>query len=174
MDATPTTDARRTGRTSGARRDVLPLWVIHGGPQADPLRRILTARPDLGAMARETGEHYAELGVTLQSFMLAVLAGLVVTLMTRMQHSTESVGVRIVPAILFGALLVGAELFHCVLDAIFMIGAAVAGGDVSVGQWGVAVAWSALGNMVGGIGLVTFLRLLRTAPKVKQKRNGGS
>ena len=135
---------------------------------------ILTARPDLGAMARETGEHYAELGVTLQSFMLAVLAGLVVTLMTRMQHSTESVGVRIVPAILFGALLVGAELFHCVLDAIFMIGAAVAGGDVSVGQWGVAVAWSALGNMVGGIGLVTFLRLLRTAPKVKQKRNGGS
>ncbi len=137
----------------------LTVWVI------------LRARPDLEPVARETGLHYAELGVSLQSFLLAVLAGLVITLMTRMQHSTDNLGVRIVPAILFGSVLVGAELFHCVLDSIFIIGAAVAGADVTVGQFLVALGWSVLGNTVGGIGLVTFLRLVRTAPKIEAERH---
>ncbi len=131
---------------------------------------ILRARPDLAPVARETGLHYAELGVSLQSFLLAVLAGLVITLMTRMQHSTDNLGVRIVPAILFGSVLVGAELFHCVLDSIFIIGAAVAGADVTVGQFLLALGWSMLGNIVGGVGLVTFLRLVRTAPKIEAER----
>ncbi|NHA68538.1 formate/nitrite transporter family protein [Phycicoccus flavus] len=132
---------------------------------------ILLAKPDLEEVARETGEHYAELGVSLSSFLLAVLAGLVITLMTRMQHSTENLGVKVVPAILFGAVLVGAELFHCVLDAIFMIGAMVAGAEIGLGTLLVAIGWAALGNAVGGIGLVTFLRLLRTAPKVEAERD---
>ncbi len=131
---------------------------------------ILTARPDLHEVARETGEHYARLGATLSSFMLAVLAGLVITLMTRMQHATDSLGVRLVPAFLFGAVLVGAELFHCVLDSILIIGGALAGADVTVGQWLVALGWAALGNVVGGVGLVTVLRLVRTAPKVEAER----
>ncbi|MBR7743586.1 formate/nitrite transporter family protein [Phycicoccus sp. BSK3Z-2] len=135
---------------------------------------ILTARPDLEEVARTTGEHYENLGVSLRSFLLAVLAGLVITLMTRMQHATESLGVRIVPAILMGSLLVGAELFHCVLDEIFMIGAAVVGSDISIASFLTALVWSAAGNMVGGIGFVTFLRLLRTAPKVEQERETSS
>ncbi len=135
---------------------------------------IVRARPDLEEVARETGTHYAELGASLQSFLLAVLAGLVITLMTRMQHSTDSLGVRIVPAILFGSVLVGAELFHCVLDSIFIIGAAFAGADITIGQFFVALGWSVLGNAVGGIGLVTFLRLVRTAPKVEAERRQSS
>ena len=131
---------------------------------------IVTARPDLEEVARETGLHYAELGVSLKSFLLAVLAGLVITLMTRMQHSTENLGVKVVPAILFGSVLVGAELFHCVLDSIFIIGAAIAGAEVTVQQFVVALVWSVLGNAVGGIGLVTFLRLVRTAPSVEAER----
>ncbi len=136
----------------------LTIWVI------------LTARPDLHEVARETGMHYAELGATLRSFMLAVLAGLVITLMTRMQHATDSLGVRIVPAVLFGSVLVGAELFHCVLDSVFILGASFAGAPVTVGQFLVALGWAVLGNAVGGIGLVTFLRLVRTAPKVEAER----
>lgn len=134
---------------------------------------IVTARPDLKPVARETGEHYAHLGVSLQSFLLAVLAGVVITLMTRMQHATDSLGVQLVPAILFGALLVGAQLFHCVLDGILILGAIFSGSDISAGQWLGAVGWAALGNLVGGIGLVTALRLVRAAPRVQEERAEG-
>ncbi len=131
---------------------------------------LITARPDLRATAIETGTHYAELGATAESFALAVLAGAVITLMTRMQHATESLGVQLVPAILFGALLAGGELFHCVLDSLFMFGALFAGADLGVGAMLGALGWSMLGNMVGGIGLVTGLRLLRVPRRVEEER----
>jgi hypothetical protein len=51
---------------------------------------IVHARPDLRATAAEAGSHYAHLGVTVQSFVLAVLAGAVISLMTRMQHAADS------------------------------------------------------------------------------------
>ncbi|GIL36868.1 formate/nitrite transporter family protein [Phycicoccus sp. DTK01] len=153
---------------------LLRLWVvtlltnIAGG--ALVIWVILVARPDLAEVTRETGEHYAELGVSLRSFMLAVLAGLVITLMTRMQHGTDSMGIRIVPALLFSAVLVGAELFHAVLDGILVIGAAIAGSDIAFGDVVVAVLWASFGNIVGGVGFVTFLRLVRSAPRVEDER----
>lgn len=131
---------------------------------------ILLARPDLHGVARETGEHYANLGINAESFALAVLGGLVITLMTRAQNATDSIGIKLVPAILFSAVLVGAELFHAVLDQIFIIGAVIAGSEISIGQFVGALLWAGLGNLVGGIGFVTFLRLLRTAPKVEAER----
>ena len=134
---------------------------------------VVTARPDLKATARETGTHYADLGVSLSSLLLAVLAGVVITLMTRMQHSTESLGVQIVPAVLFGALLSGAQLFHCVLDSLFIFAGMFAGADISIGTWLLALVWSALGNMIGGIGLVTAIRLLRVPRKVAEERASG-
>ena len=150
------------------------LWVVAlvtnvlGGAVA--IWVILLARPDLHEIARETGEHYAELGVNAKSFALAILGGLVITLMTRAQSATDDLGVKLVPAILFSAVLVGAELFHAVLDQIFIIGAVIAGSDISLGQFVSALLWATLGNLVGGIGFVTFLRLLRTAPKVEAER----
>ncbi len=140
---------------------LLMMWIL------------MAARPDLHATAIEVGTHYADLGVSLQSFTLAVLAGAVITLMTRMQHATESLAVQLVPAVLFGALLAGAELFHCILDSLFMFAAMIAGGDFSMGTWLVALAWSAFGNVVGGIGLVTAIRLLRVPRRVEESRAQG-
>lgn len=137
---------------------LLMMWIL------------MVARPDLHTTAVEIGTEYAELGVNLESFTLAVLAGAVITLMTRMQHATESLGVQLVPAILFGALLAGAELFHCILDSLFMFAAMIAGADIGVGTWLAALAWSAFGNMVGGIGLVTAIRLLRVPRRVEESR----
>ncbi len=134
---------------------------------------LITARPDLESTAVEIGTHYAELGVNLRSFMLAVLAGLVITLMTRMQHATESLGIQIVPAILFGALLAGGELFHCILDSLFIFAAMFSGADITIGAWLIALLWSLFGNMVGGIGLVTGLRLLRVQRAVEEERQRG-
>ncbi len=131
---------------------------------------VVTARPDLHATVIEAGTHYAELGVNGESFALAVLAGAVITLMTRMQHATESLGVKIVPAILFGALLAGAELFHCILDSLFMLGGLLAGADYGLGAVAGAIAWALVGNVVGGVGLVTGIRLLRVPKRLEEER----
>lgn len=132
---------------------------------------IVRAYPALRPTALAAGEHYAALGITLQSFALAVLAGLVITLMTRMQHATESIGVQLVPSLLFGALLAGGQLFHCVLDSILMF-AALHTGRAPFGylDWLGALGWSALGNLVGGVGLVAFLRLARVPGRVADER----
>lgn len=133
---------------------------------------VIRAYPELAETARTAGSHYATLGVTLRSFCLAVLAGTVITLMTRMQHGTESLGVKLVPAVLFGALLAGAQLFHSVLDSLLMF-AALHTGSAPFGyaDWLGALGWSVLGNVVGGVGLVTVLRLLRVPHRLADERS---
>ncbi|MFI7307473.1 formate/nitrite transporter family protein [Micromonospora aurantiaca] len=107
-------------------RSLLRLWgvTLAGNLVGDWLVAWLIIRglPRLRPAAVDTGTHYAALGVNLRSFVLAVLAGPVITLMTWMQHATESLGVRLVPALLFGALLTGGQLFHSVLDSIMRNG----------------------------------------------------
>ncbi|WP_432488327.1 formate/nitrite transporter family protein [Kineococcus sp. SYSU DK018] len=137
-------------------------WLVIGG------------LPDLKATAIEAGTHYADLPIGWQSFWLAALAGVVITLMTRMQHSTESIGVRIVPAVLFGALLAGGQLFHSVLDSLLMFAAIHAGSDFGYGEWLPRLGWSALGNLVGGLVLVTALRLLRVPHRVAEAQREAS
>jgi formate/nitrite transporter FocA (FNT family) len=133
---------------------------------------IVKAFPSLRATAVEAGTHYAHLGINLRSFTLAVLAGMVITLMTRMQHATESLGVQLVPALLFGALLAGGQLFHCVLDSILMFAALITGeAPFGYAAWLGALAWSTLGNIVGGVALVAFLRLARVPHRVAQERS---
>lgn len=132
---------------------------------------VVHAYPELRATALESGSHYADLGVNLRSFALAILAGVVITLMTRMQHATDNLGVQLVPAVLFGALLAGGQLFHCVLDSLLMFAALHTGmAPFGYADWLGALAWSALGNVVGGVGLVTFIRLVRVPHRVAQER----
>ncbi len=133
---------------------------------------IVHASPDLRSTAIEAGTHYADLGVNLRSFALAVLAGMVITLMTRMQHATDSLGVQLVPALLFGALLAAGQLFHCVLDSILMFAALITT-ETSFGyaDWLGAMSWSALGNVIGGIGLVAVLRLVQVPHRVAEERD---
>jgi formate/nitrite transporter FocA (FNT family) len=131
---------------------------------------IVTARPDLKPTAIAVGSHYAKLGVSMESFALAVLAGAVITLMTRMQHATDNLGVQLVPSILFGALLSAGQLFHCVLDSLLMFAALISGAPFGYLNWAGALGWSAFGNVVGGLVLVTALRLLRVQHRVAESR----
>ena len=129
---------------------------------------IVVALPQVREVSVEVGTHYARLGVSWQSFFLAVLAGAVITLMTRMQHGTDSVGVKIVPAVLLSFVLVGAELFHSVLDSILMFAGLLSGGaPYSWADWAGALGWSAFGNLLGGLVLVTGIRLVRVSHRVK-------
>jgi len=142
--------------------NLLGGWVITG--------LIILARPDLKETAVELAEHYFGLGFTLRSFVLAVLAGAVMTLMTRMQHATDSLGVQLVPAVLFGSLLAAGQLYHAVLDSLFMFAGLHSGTTYGYLDWLGALGWSTMGNLVGGLGLVTAIRLLRSHERVKRER----
>ena len=135
---------------------------------------IVVALPDVHEVAVKTGSHYAHLGVSWRSFFLAVLAGTVITLLTRMQHATESLGVRLVPAVLMSFVLVGAQLFHSVLDSILMFAGLLTGkADYGYLDWLGALGWSAFGNLVGGLVLVTGIRLLRIPHRLAESREQG-
>ena len=167
---------------SGTLLQVLRLWAVTlvanlaGGLLFAWLA--VSALPDIHESAVKAGSHYAHLGVSWRSFALAVLAGVVITLLTRMQHSTENLGVQLVPAVAMSFVLVGAELFHSVLDSILMFAGLLTGdADYTVLDWLGALGWSALGNIVGGVGLVTAIRLLRVTHRVaedRQERRSGS
>ncbi len=160
----------------GTLAQLLRLWVVTlvtnlaaGYAMA---AMIVVALPDVREVAVEAGSHYAHLGVSWRSFFLAVLAGAVITLLTRMQHATESLGVRLVPAVLMSFVLVGAQLFHSVLDSIFMFAGFLTGqADYTYLDWLGALGWSAMGNVVGGLVLVTGIRLLRIPHRVAESRD---
>jgi formate/nitrite transporter FocA (FNT family) len=135
---------------------------------------VVVALPEIRPTAVEVGTHYAELGVSWRSFFLAVLAGTVITLLTRMQHASDQMGVKIVPAVLMSFVLVGGQLFHSVLDSILMFCGLLTGkADYSWIDWLGALGWSAFGNLLGGLVLVTSARLLRVPHRVEESRDEG-
>ena len=135
---------------------------------------IVVAMPDVHDAAVKAGSHYAHLGVSWRSFFLAVLAGAVITLLTRMQHATEALGPQIVAAVMMSFVLVGAQLFHSVLDSILMFCGLLTGqADYGWLDWLGALGWAAFGNLLGGLVLVTSARLLRVPHRVEESREEG-
>lgn len=137
----------------------LITWLVIGG------------LPDLSETAVEAGRRYVDLGLTGQAMSLAVLGGAVITLMTWMQHSTDSTAVRTIPAVTGAFLLAGGGLNHTILSSLLMF-AALHSGQAPFGylDWAQVAGWAAVGNMVGGIGLVTVLRLFQVPFKLRNER----
>lgn len=122
----------------------------------------------------EAGEHFATAPLSLETFSLAILGGAVITLLTRMQSGTEDMTARIFAAVAAGFLLAGLELFHSILDSLLIFGA-LHTGDAPFGylDWLWFFSYTLVGNMVGGLGLVTLLRLVRTKEKLRDERARG-
>jgi formate/nitrite transporter FocA (FNT family) len=132
---------------------------------------IMRALPDLSAQALEGGQHFIDLGMNTRSFCLAVLGGSTITLMTYMQHGTESVPARIVAAVVAGFLLAGLQLDHSILDSLLIfMGLHTGHAPYGYHAWLGWLGWTVLGNMVGGMGLVTLLRLVRSRHLLREKR----
>ncbi|HEX3620742.1 MAG TPA: formate/nitrite transporter family protein [Acidimicrobiales bacterium] len=128
--------------------------------------------PELRTTAIEAGNHYVELGLGVRAFSLAVLGGAVITLMTWMQHGSDSVAGRIVPAVTGAFLLAGGRLNHAVVNSLLMF-AALHTGRAPFGyvQWAQTAGWAALGNLVGGVALVTLLRVLQVPHTIQEERD---
>lgn len=163
---------------AGTVVQLLRLWVVSLAANLlaglGMAAMIIYALPDVQETAIEAGAHYAQLGINVRSFLLAVLAGAVITLLTRMQNATDSLGVKIVPAVMLSFVLVGAQLFHSVLDSILMFAGLLTGrAPYGWADWVGALGWSATGNVVGGLVLVTGVRLLRVQHRVIEERQQG-
>lgn len=117
----------------------------------------------------ESARHFTDAPFGIQSVVLAVLGGSTITLMTRMQQGTESDPAKIAATVIGGFLLAGLQLFHSILDSLIIFGAIQSGAPISYLQWLSWFAYTLLFNMIGGLVLVTALRLLRTKELFIQK-----
>ncbi len=133
---------------------------------------IVVGLPNLRSTAVAAGRYYAvSIGLGGRAFALAVLGGVVITLMTWMQYSSGSVLAPVVAAEITGFLLGGAKLNHSVVASLVMFAALHTGhAGFGYGRWAMAAGWAALGNLVGGIGLVTCLRLLQVPHRLRLER----
>lgn len=134
---------------------------------------VVLAFPALHSELVELGTHYATAPLSAETFALAVLAGGVITLMTRMQHGTDDMLAKIVTAVAAAFLLAGLEMFHSILDSLLIFGA-LHTGDASFGylDWLRWFSYTVAGNIVGGLVLVTMLRLVRSKERLAESRAG--
>lgn len=131
---------------------------------------VVAAFPQWEPELAEAALHFVEAGFSWQSVALAVLGGSTITLMTRMQHGTDSDVAKIIAAVAGGFLLAGLQMFHSILDSLLIFGAMHAGVDVSYADWIGWFGYTVVFNMLGGLLLVTALRLLRNKDLLEERR----
>ena len=131
---------------------------------------IVHALPSLGPTAIESATRFVDAPLNLQSVCLAFLAGSAITLMTRMQHGADSEVGKVAAALAGAFLLAGLVLFHSILDSLIIFGALHTGAPFGYGDWLSWFWYTALLNMVGGLGVVTLLRLVRSKELLQRER----
>lgn len=132
---------------------------------------IMTAFPQWSDTITKEANYFLDAGFDWRTVCLAVLAGSTITLMTRMQHGTDSVTGKIAAAVICAFLLYGLQLFHSILDSLLIFGAIHAGADISYLEWLGWFSYVVVFNMLGGILLVTALRLVSVSKLVKERRD---
>lgn len=128
-------------------------WLVMG--------MVMAGFPRLHGTARAVADYYPHIGIGWRSFAGALLGGAVITLMTWMERGTDSIPGKLVAAIAAAFLLAAAPLNHVIVVSLEMFGALQAGAHFGYLDWLSVAAWYALGNIVGGVGLVTMLRFIQ-------------
>ena len=134
---------------------------------------VIGGLPQVRHTAVQVAEHYPKMGIGWTSFATAVLGGTVITLMTWMEHSSDSIGAKLVAAVVAAFLLAAGSLNHVIVVSIEMFAALQAHAPFGYADWAGMAAWAAFGNTVGGIGLVTILRLVQVTGEDSESRNRG-
>jgi formate-nitrite transporter family protein len=132
---------------------------------------VMAGFPTLRPAAVEAATFYIQLGASWRAFALALIGGMLITLMTHLQHATESDGVRLVPAIAIGFLLGAGQVDHAIVASLICFAGLEAGAPFGYLDWLGMFGLAVLGNLVGGLVLVTLLRLLQVPHKVMVERD---
>lgn len=131
----------------------------------------MKAYPDLHATAITSGAFFIDSGITTRSLCMAILAGAVITLMTRMVNGTESMPARVMAVIASAFVLAGLKMAHSILESLLIFCSLHAGATgFGYGDWARWFGWTVLGNVIGGVGLVTILRLVRSRKMLVRHR----
>jgi formate/nitrite transporter FocA (FNT family) len=128
-------------------------WLLTGA--------VVGAVPALRATAVEVARFYPELGLGLRPFLLAILGGTSITLMTWMERNAAGELGRLASAVGIGFLLAAVPLNHVIVMSIEMFAALWSGAPFGYLDWLSSAALAGLGNLLGGLSLVTVLRLVQ-------------
>jgi formate/nitrite transporter FocA (FNT family) len=154
-------------------RSLMRLWVVTAGGNLVGgwvfTLLVVTGFSQVAKPAVEAGDHYIKLGLGWRAFALALLGGAVITLMTWMQHGTESLAAKVIPAVTTGFLLAGLQLNHAIVNSLLIFsGLHTHHSPYGYLQWAETAGWAALGNMLGGVALVTLLRVMQVPHTVRE------
>ncbi|MGI8983595.1 MAG: formate/nitrite transporter family protein [Acidimicrobiales bacterium] len=139
-------------------------WIMGG--------LIVAAAPGLRATAVEQGIHVTERGFGWSMLAAAVLGGTVITLMTWMERGTPSVPAKLVAAISAAFILGSGVVLHAVISTLEMFTALHVGAPFGYLEVLKALGFLTLGNMIGGLGFVTVLRLVQVGSgTVREQRS---
>jgi formate/nitrite transporter FocA (FNT family) len=151
------------GRSSGSK--LIRLWgvtlvlnLVGGWPLTGLM---MSGFPKLHHTAVELGRQYPDIGIGWRSFSGALLGGAIITLMTWLERSTPSIPAKLVTVISVAFVLAAAPLNHVVVVSMEMFAAMQVGAPFGYGAWLAVAAWYTLGNLIGGVVLVTGLRLVQ-------------
>lgn len=133
-------------------------WVVTG--------LVMAGFSDLKPVAIRVAAHAAHQPLNDRTLANMVLAGAIITLMTWMERSTESVPAKIVAAVAAAFVLAAGPMGHVIVVSVEMFGAFHAGVAYPYVAWLGWVGLALIGNMAGGLGLVTLLRLLQVGKGV--------
>lgn len=133
-------------------------WVVMG--------LVMAGFPKLAGTAVEVASKAATAPLDSRTLANMVVAGAVITLMTWMERSTESVPAKIVAAVMAAFLLAAGPMDHAIVVSIEMFTALHAGAPFGYADWAGFLGWAVLGNMLGGLGLVTVLRMVQVGGDV--------
>ena len=144
--------------------NLLGGWVIMG--------IVVVGLPQVRPELRDLGRHFVTIGLGWEAFCAAILGGGIITLMTWMQHGSESEGAHIVAAVVAAFLLAAGSLNHAIVMSLEMFGALQSGATFGYLAWLKGFAVACAGNIVGGVGFVTVLRLIQVGKaKIEHERD---
>jgi formate/nitrite transporter FocA (FNT family) len=148
---------------------VLRLWfgtaVFNLGGGWIAMGLAMMGFPSLRATARSVAAESMSLGIGREALASAIIGGVLITVMTWMERGTESVPAKIVSAWAIAFLLAGLPVQHAIVISIEAFAALHAGAAFGYSHWAAAFGWAAFGNLLGGIVLVTGLRLIQVGPR---------
>lgn len=133
---------------------------------------MVLALPDFHSTMIDTAEKYLDQPSLVVMIALSLLAGVTVTLSTRMSQGTSNGVVLAIVSMASGLLLIGLGMLHGALNAIVIFAAMLAGADISMME---LLKWFAIVipfNMLGGLLLITLPRGVRTYRVLRAVRTG--